>query len=279
MSLVIARPLPPQGLTFLEDTKLTVHGLGRPPGDGCLKIIIPRRDLCIGFAGAVEPAGAATASLPPPEAGHAAVVEHLLKAHLASEGRTDFLVGDGMGGLTAIRDGVASPTGAAWVGDGDAFRDLQGQIQAMERSPQYQPPDRYGRAWHAFDRVVSSAAHDGVGHFTVEAALWPGRGYRYRHRQEMYQERLPALLPGVMVEVDWGSAETGSSRMETRDAALVGDASGRRVLVLYFPLGNHGCVYLPTPDDGIPRPVLVRGAWGAFFDACRSRHGLDFGQE
>lgn len=279
MSLVIARPLPPQGLTFLGDTKLTVHGLGRPPGDGCLKIIIPRRDLCIGFAGAVEPAGAATASLPPPEAGHDAVVAHLLKAHFASEGSTDFLVGDGMGGLTAICAGVASPTGAAWVGDGDAFRDLQGQIQAMEHSPEYQPLDPYGRAWHAFDRVVSSATHDGVGHFTVEAALWPGRGYCYRHRQEMYQERLPALLPGVMVEANWGSAETGSSRMVTRDAALVGDASGRRVLVLYFPLGNHGYVYLPTPGDGIPRPVLVPGAWGEFFHACRSGHGLDFGQE
>ena len=279
MSLVIARPLPPQGLTFLGDTKLTVHGLGRPPGDGCLKIIVPRRDLCIGFAGAVEPAGAATASLPPPEAGHAAVVEHLLKAHLASEGRTDFLVGDGMGGLTAIRDGVASPTGAAWVGDGDAFRDLQGQIQAMEHSPQYQPPDRYGRAWHAFDRVVSSAAHDGVGHFTVEAALWPGRGYRYSWRCQAYQERLPPLAPGESVEIDWGNAESGSFEISFHDATFVAEADGHRTLALYFPFARFGFVYLTSGACGVPTPTLVRGGPVEFTAACRTHFGLQVGPE
>ena len=67
--------------------------------------------------------------------------------------------------------------------------------------------------------------------------------------------------------------------METRDATLVGDASGRRVLVLYFPFGKLGYVYLPAEGDGVARPVLVRGGWGEFFDVCRSLHGLDFGPE
>lgn len=278
MSLVVARTLAPQGLTFFADTKLTVHDLGRPPGEGCVKVVIPRRDLCIGFAGAVEPAAATLAALPP-HASHREVVERLVRGHLAGGQNTDYLVGDGSGGLVTIRQGAATAIGAGWLGDHAAFRDFQGLVQEMEREPEYQPRDAYGRAWHAFDRVVSWGAHDGVGHFTVEAALWPGRGYQYRHRQEMYQERLPPLPPGVSVEVDWGSAETGSSRMETRDATLVGDASGRRVLVLYFPFGKLGYVYLPAEGDGVARPVLVRGGWGEFFDVCRSLHGLDFGPE
>lgn len=51
------------------------------------------------------------------------------------------------------------------------------------------------------------------------------------------------------------------------------------VLVRYFTFGKVGYVYLPTEGDGVPRPVMVRGAWGVIIDDCRSRHGLDFGHE
>lgn len=278
MSLVVARSLPPEGLTFLADTKLTVHEVGRPPGEGCLKIIIPRRDLCIAFAGAVEPAGAAIASLPS-SANHARVLEHLLSAHISCGGRTDFLVGDGSGGLSAIRDGSATSAGAAWVGNHDAFRDFQALVGQMEREPADQPQDSHGRAWHAFDRLVSSGVHDSVGHFTVEAGFWPGDGYKYRWRWHVHQERLPPLPPGVSVEVDWGNAETGSFGMEAHNATTADDPSGRCTLALYFPFAGFGYVYLPAQPGEVPTPHVVVGAPADFTRSCRARFGLVVGPE
>lgn len=59
------------------------------PDHGCLKLVIPRRDLCVGFAGVVEVADEALRTAPL-ERDFDAVRQHLLAAHEQSEQQTDF---------------------------------------------------------------------------------------------------------------------------------------------------------------------------------------------
>lgn len=274
MSLVIARPLHPQRLTFLSDTKLTSNDVSLPVTEGCAKLIIVRKNLCIGFAGVVNVANDSIAKIPD-SATFDDVVSHLHLAHNLCECRTDFLVADTFGRLVVIKEGRACETPAAWIGDADAFRDFQGRIDDMQRNPQYQPSNSYGRAWHAFEQLVSSEAHDTVGHFVLEVMINPAAEFRYRHRMQTYQERLPPLPLGESVFIDWGTLETGSFRMNTYDAAIQEDVTGRRILILFFPLINYGFVYLPQDGKGVPTPRVVRGDRKTFVDECHSLFSLD----
>lgn len=187
MTLIVARILEPDHIRVYGDIRVT-NSLGTSSyAEAALKVVILSTDLCVAYAGSVEPAVEAIRSIS--SDGAAASIAQELAAHPSSQaGVSDFLVAAlRPASLVVVRHGAASYGGpATWIGDQTAYAKYQAAFHETSK-----PTADSGREGASSFEIAANQMHvamkaviddpeiDSVGEMCVRAASDYGGEFQY----------------------------------------------------------------------------------------------------
>lgn len=240
--------------------------MGRPPLNGTLKAVIINRLQCVCFAGIVDFGHSAIRGLFEKRLYLAGdddiVLQHLLQAHLSSNGKTDFLLGSLVGesaSLSEIRDGrIERDLSAAWIGHSKAFEQYQRAFHAEARdAASTGPNDPLRRMELAFTQLMFEQPVDEHGDFFVGdfeiavTAASEGQGLTYCTGV--------CVLPAkeVVTSTEWepvvpgGRADGGYTY-----SVLAPFVVGVPLVTVYVTTAGFGLVFSPL-DGPHPREVIA----------------------
>lgn len=276
MTLVVGARSP-VGVTLYADWRLTREEAIRPPSfsAGALKLWILRPDLCVGYAGNHEVAQDVLRTAHDTDLSDLDSTLGLLRdEHRRSvPGGLDFVVAalGEPGGLFELRDGDIRARDVAWIGDYDAFRELQRFRDAARESAtqgvgiraDWQAVSEIGQA---FDHLVREASVPSVGELVLSVATGAS-GFIYAPTAMMIAGLTPQTIPsGVDTPINFGTAATGGF------SYTVCGAENEPAVGVYFPHGRIGYFFHPRQ---FPEPRKYVGVSQAkFTEAVRCDTGV-----
>lgn len=290
MTLVVAR-CSPHGVSILTDSRVVDPRDPRPkPLAGTLKAVIIDAEIAVGFAGNIAvaqdaidvllaacKAGAVTRDL---------AVEHLLHAHRAADGETDFIVASLTGSPTLAKISemeVEQSVTAAWLGSHEAFTEYQRRFLDTSDSAQIAAADGE-TAWKQTKSKMSGAfftmlieitmgilSFEDVGDFPIAVSSGEG-GFKYRSSVQAFPayDGKVSSPAGEWVQVPIGGAAEGGYSY----AVMAPREPGVCAVGVHFAQGSFGILMSPA----VSRDVIVIEGVGhrEFIETVRGVYGYRF---
>lgn len=300
MSLIVARK-DGHKIGIVSDTKLTypnheTKNLKTSPKDGVVKTVILSENLCVSFAGEIEPAELALKEIN--NSTDTNSILHLLeKYHHLSKGETEFIFCIGKPDLTMyeIKNGIVQESNQSWIGDKDAFDKFQKSIIAPPTNEQRQGKDEptlkdtktnqpsititemnltfevsqnssiLSKLSSAMDNVIENDSISSVGGFKVNVIYdnkFIYNGYIKNYRQNVTMTGIGSQVIGH------GTAQDGSYSIN-----FIGCSSDYKSVALHVSQGNFGIVYTRT-DYGLLKPVILNFDEVDFSDEIQDKYNI-----
>jgi hypothetical protein len=265
VTLVVARVFG-NTVHMLADSRVTfAEERYRPAPGSVLKSVVLNPDVCVAFAGDVDRAQMAIASVNA-AADIESLIDHFLHAHRdGGLNNPDFLLAIHQPGpphlIRIWNDKVERDLINAWLGNPQAFNDLQARIGDRTET---RAVDRFQLAFH---ELLHADDVDDIGDFMIQCYSGPD-GFRY------------ARNSGVAFWPDASTSSTEPERIGARTAAEGGYAwallaprePGVGAVGLYFQQGRLGCLLYPRRSDKTIRfPDIDRAD---FVIEVRARYGF-----
>lgn len=300
MSLIVARK-DGRKIGIVSDTKLTypnheTKNLKTSPIDGVVKTVILNENLCVSFAGEIEPAELALKEINISTDTNS--ILHLLeKFHHFSKGETEFIFCIGKPDLTIyeIKNGIVQETNQSWIGDKAVFENFQKSILAhptkeqrqekvetpLQNSKTNQPTititemnltfevsqnsSILSKLSSAMDNVIDNDSISSVGGFKVNVIY--DNKFFYNGYIKNYRQNVTMTGYGSQV-IGHGTAQDGSYSIN-----FIGGSSDFKSVALHVSQGNFGIVYTRT-DYGLLKPVILNFDEVDFSDEIQDKYNI-----
>jgi hypothetical protein len=269
LSLIICRK-EKDTLLVVSDTKLTYPDDNYPnkqtghPSDGVIKTIIINSNLCVSFAGDIEPAEEGIEQIRPND--DLPKILKLLR-NKSIGNKTDFIVCSSTPEVKIyeIKDSNCSEVQSSWIGSQNAFNRFQGylhnQIQGGQSSFFNIEPSltkeasELGKISGAFDKVIDDPSAPEVDGFKVRVVFQEGKfkyqGYLNSYLGQM-EMKFDQSMIGQKIYIGHGTSREGSYTVN-----FFNSNSNFNHVGLHILQGNLGIVYSRT-DNGLLRPKIFQ---------------------
>ncbi len=241
---------------------------------GRLKLVVLSPQLCVGYAGAVEPALDAIRTIPKAEDARshlAGTLQHLLEGHQAAPAATDFIVVSAGPPpvLHKISEGrLSQGFERYWIGSADAVSIFgQGLAAALRTTNLTTEFATVGAAAMAFESLLNDGAVESVGGVPFSVILQNGAlNYACAARAFFPTQSIPDSTPTAL---QFGTAAVGGFSY----SVLTPLEPGHPIVGVYFLQGRFGYAYTPIHCD---RPSLIENVSHAEFRTSVMRtYGVD----
>jgi hypothetical protein len=276
-------------LLIVSDTKLTYPSDQFPgkqtghPSDGVIKTVIVNPNLCVSFAGDIEPAEEGIKLIQPGD--DLTRVLKLLRDK-SSSNRTDFIVCVSNPDIKIfeIKDSICKEVQSSWIGSSNAFTRFQGyfynQIQVKKDAPssfiKIEPviakkDSDLSKVSGAFDKIIDDPSVPEVDGFKVmvivENGVFKYRGYLHNYMGLIELKIDPKML-GKEIPLGHGNADDGSYMVN-----FFNSNSNYNNVAIHILQGGLGIVYSRI-DNGLLRPKIFQLDEVDFVDFTKETYDL-----
>jgi hypothetical protein len=286
LSLIICRR-EKDSLLVVSDTKLTYPADQFPdkqsghPSDGVIKTVIVNPNLCVSFAGDIEPAEEAIKQIQPNDDLSRVLKVLRDKSH---GNRTDFIVCTSSPDIKIfeIKDTICKEIQNSWIGSTNAFNRFQGyfnnQIQDKKSGPssfiKIEPTignSNLGKVSGAFDKVIDDSSVPEVDGFKVTVIIENGifKYWGYIHNyMGLIELKIDPRMLGQKIPIGHGSAGDGSYMVN-----FFRSNSNHNNVAIHILQGGLGIVYSRI-DNGLLRPKIFQMDEVDFIDFTKGTYDL-----